>query len=128
MTYHRSEWAWYVAQLVVESRVEDVPESILLIESMLLRAESPDEAYAKATAICSSSEHGYRNKLGTPVLQRYVGVHNIEDLQVDEPEDGLVLGVHVVSSSLQPTEKMVRDKNELSIFGGERFGFSLLNQ
>ncbi len=131
MTHHRPEWIWYVASFVVESRIEGVFEPIVLIESILLRAESPEAVFIKAASRCASSdiENEYRNKFGEVVSQRYLGIHDIEDLQTEQPEDELVLQVRVVSNKLQvEANSLVRTKNELSLFGGQRPEFSRLNQ
>jgi hypothetical protein len=128
MPYHRSEWIWYLAQLVVESKVEGLAEPILLIESILLRASSPEAAYEKALSICASSEHGYRNKFGAPVMRRYLGIHDIDDLQTEQLEDEQPLQVRVVPSSTQSgAGRLIRAKDELSIFGGEDPSFLHLN-
>jgi len=128
MTYHRPEWIWYIASFVVESRIAGMSEPIVLIGSILLRAESPEAVYRKAESWCASSEHRYRNKFGEAVSQRYLGIHDIENLQSEQPEDELVLCVRVVSSNLQvEANNLVRSKSELSLFGGERPEFSRLN-
>lgn len=126
--YHRPEWIWYLARLVVESRIAGAPEPIILLESILFRAESPEAVYKKAEAWCASSDHGYRNRLGEAVSQRYVGIHDIEHLQTEQPGDELVLHVEVVSGNLRAaTHKLVRPKYELSLFGGRRPELSQLD-
>ena len=129
MTYHLPEWIWYLAQLVVESRVNGVPEPIILIESILFRAESPEGAFKKADTWCASSDHVYRNRLGETVTQRYLGIHNIDDLQTAQLEDEQILQVRVVSNSCQcAASDLVKSKSQLSLFGGQRAEFSRLNQ
>lgn len=126
--YRRPEWVWYVASFVVESRIKGMSEPIVTIESILFRAESPEAVYKKAELRCTSSDPGYRNQFGHEVWQRYVGIHNIEDLQCEQPDDELVLGVRVVSSLPDKVGCLIRSKDELSLFGGQRLEFSLLNQ
>lgn len=129
MAYHRPEWIWYLAQLVIESRVDGVPEPIVLIESVLFCAESPNEVYRKAETWCASSDHVYRNKLGQTVTQRYLGIHDIDDLQTAQPEDEQILQVRVVSNDSRcAASELVREKSQLSLFGGQRFEFMPLNQ
>ena len=125
MTLVQPGWNWYVAELVIESRVEGRSDPIVVIESVLLYAESPADAYAKAKALCGSSEHMYRNKFGAKVVQRYVGIHNLENLQTEQPVDGTVLQVRVVTDN---DSGYVRHRSELSLFGGERPDFLPLNQ
>jgi hypothetical protein len=106
-----------------------MPEPIVQIESILFRAESPEAVYRKAESRCASSGHGYRNKFGEEVRQRYLGIYDIENLQTEQPEDELVLCVRVVSSKQEvEASRLVRPKNELSLFGGKRPEFSRLDQ
>lgn len=129
MVYHRPEWVWYTAQLVVESRVEGLAEPILQVESILFRAASPEEAYAKAQSLCNSPDHVYRNKLGEVVSQHYLGIHDIDDLQAEQPEDELVLQVRTVSGTPEcGVQNLVRSKSELALFGGRQEEDSRLSQ
>jgi hypothetical protein len=123
MNLVHSEWPWYVAQLVVESQIEGESESVILIESILIHAESPDMAFGKAEELCASSDHVYRNSNGEMVSQRYVGIHDLDNLQAEQLTDGLVLQVRA-----HPSGRNVRSRNELSLFGGTRPEFSRLNQ
>ena len=125
MTFVQPGWNWYVAQLVVESRVEHMREPIILIESVLLHAESPGAAYVKAESLCASGEHVYRNKAGQKVTQQHVGIHDLDNLQTEQPHDGLVLGVRLVPGE---SGNHVRSRAESALFGGERPEWSSLNQ
>ena len=130
MPYHLPEWIWYVAQLVIETHIEGQTEPIYLIESVLFRADSPSHAYEKAMARCDSAEHVYRNKVGGVVRQRYLGIHDLDDLQAQEMEDEQVLHMQVVSRSNQHgSQHLVRSKSELTLFfGGESPEFRHLDQ
>lgn len=129
MTLVRPEWPWYVAQLVVESHVGGTRKPLVLIESILIHAESPDAAFSKATELCACSEHVYRNASGEIVSLRHIGIHDIDSLQVEELHDGLLLQMRVASNgqSVEPCA-LVRSRNQLSIFGGVRPEFSKLDQ
>jgi hypothetical protein len=76
--------------------VEDEQVTFIAIESILLHADSPEKAHEKAEALCTSPEHVYRNAEGKTVRQRYVGVHELECLQVAQLHDELVLQVRAV--------------------------------
>lgn len=128
MPYHRPEWIWYVAQLVVESTIEGQREPSLTIESVLFQAESPEAAYAKAISRCATSNHAYRNRIGAQVTQRYLGIHDIEDLQAEKMEDEQVLLVQSISMPQDDACSLVRSKDALSLFGGENPDLLHLNQ
>lgn len=62
-------------------------------------------------------------------MQRYLGIHDIDDLQAEQMEDEQVLQVQVVPGSTQShAGRLLRAKDELSIFGGEDPAFLHLNQ
>ena len=125
----QSVGSWYTAQLVLEAWIEGQSDSVTLIESVLLSAESTDAAYSKAESLCSSPDHVYRNSSGKRVSQRYIGIHDLEDLQTSQPNDGLVLQVRVLSIEQPgPAGTHVRPRSELSAFGGKKSEFAHLNQ
>jgi hypothetical protein len=125
----QSARSWFTAQLVLEAWVEGQPEPVMLIESILLSAESAADAYTKAESWCSSPEHVYRSSSGKRVSQRYVGIHDLEDLHTNQPSEGLVLQVRALSSKpSDPGNAHVRPRSELSAFGGEKPEFAQFNQ
>jgi hypothetical protein len=120
MTFVRSGWNWYVAQLVLESKVQDEPRPIVQIESILLHAESPNAAYEKATELCASPEHAYRNSSGVPVRQSYIGIHDIDNLQVEAPHDGLTLSVQRLDEMCGiDAITLAHSREELTLFRGK---------
>jgi hypothetical protein len=115
----------YVAQLVVESTVEGQDQPIASIETVLLHADSVDSAHSKAQAIAQGSAHGYRNKAGYTVVQRYVAIYDLDCLQTDQLMDGDQIAVRVIEG---PAAEAVRARSELSVFGGQRTEVLSVNQ
>lgn len=129
MTFTKPEWCWYVAQYVIEVRVSNCKQPSLLIESVLIKADSPDAAYAKADLLCKSSEHVYRNHQGETVTQQYVGLHELDSLQTGQLDDELVLQVRLVDRPHgERADSLVRSRAQLSLFGGVVEGFEHINQ
>src|SRR5437667_1294982 len=50
---------WYVADLVEEIRVEGDPRSVVHINTVLVNARSPDEAFSRAWQLGQRSEQEY---------------------------------------------------------------------
>ena len=129
MTFAIPQCCWYVAQYVIEARVTNCAQPSLLIESVLIKADSPEAAYAKANLFCSSSEHVYRNRQGEIVTQRYVGLHELDSLQTGQLDDELILNVRLVNGPRgEQADLLVRSREQLSLFGGKKEGFEHLNQ
>jgi hypothetical protein len=118
MTYVEPEWKWYVAELVLQTRLDGDPRIVGKIEIVLLYADSPKEAYRKAQELVDDSEFVYRNNDGVPVRERYLGIHELDNLQVTKLEDGTVLAVRLLTNtSSEELHGLVREKHELSLFG-----------
>src|SRR5262249_20055632 len=78
---------WYVADVVLEHRIDGDPENVVHVNTHLVEAGSPDEAYEKALALGRAREHEYENTDGRAVR---VGFRGLRELNVvHEPlEDG----------------------------------------
>lgn len=118
MTYVKPQWKWYVAELVTETRVDGDPRVVGAIEIVLLHADSPEEAFAKAEKLVNESEFVYRNSEGDPVREHYLGINELDNLQVTDLEDGQVLAVRLMThTSPEELRGLVREKHQLSLFG-----------
>lgn len=86
-----SETRWYVAVLVVESRVDDgIAEKPLVdLQHRLIRAASPEAAYARALEVGRREEHSYRNSEGAMVTWVFSGLHDLDEVVAHELSDGV---------------------------------------
>ncbi len=129
MTLVQEGWNWYVAEIVVESLVEGDPRPVAGIHAVLLHAVSPDDAYASARAFCESPEHAYRNSEGVPVVMRYVGIHELDNLQVAELSSGTVLATRRLDGLAHDgIRALCRGRDELALFGASSDGDPKLDQ
>ena len=51
MSYIPPDARWYLADIVEEFRIESEPENIVHTNTILVRADSPEEAYQSALAL-----------------------------------------------------------------------------
>lgn len=107
---------WHLADVVLEFRVADDPGNLVHINTHLVEAASPDEAYIKAMALGRASEHGYENMEGKWVDVVFRGLCQL--LVIHEPlEDGAEL---MYSSHEDVTEARFRawivPREELEVF------------
>jgi hypothetical protein len=85
-----SDARWYLADVVLEHRVEGDPRNVVHVNTHLVEAGSPEHAYEKAMALGRSAEHAYENTDGRPVLVIFRGLRELG--AVHEPlEDGAEL-------------------------------------
>ena len=56
MGYIPEDAKWYLADIVLQIAVDDDPRSVVHINLVLIRADSPEEAYEKALALGAEGE------------------------------------------------------------------------
>jgi hypothetical protein len=107
---------WYVAELVEEITVSGDARNVLHRNLVLVRAATPEEAYAKATNFGLQSEVTYENPLGQKVDTRFHGIAQL-DVMYDEPEDGAeVTFVEVIGVPEQEVRSWIPTKERLRAF------------
>lgn len=116
MAYIPKDAKWYLAWLVQEIIVEDDPRNIVHINLMLVRADSPDEAYEKAIELGKASEISYENPDGKSVIHVFRGVKDMNVIH-DEFEHGAELNYEEkMGVSNDEIERMLTPKEQLTIF------------
>src|SRR6202521_1398870 len=78
---------WYLADIVEEIRVEGDRRNVVHTNLALVRADSPDEAYAKAIALGKRGNTKYKNPEGKMVTIRFRGLKELNVIH-DELEHG----------------------------------------
>jgi hypothetical protein len=107
---------WYLADLVLEHTVEGDPRNVVHVNTHLIEADSPEQAYEKAVALGHAGEMEYAN---TDAKQVRVVFRGLRDLNVihDALEDGAEL---IYSESIAvPEEKLcgwITLKEQLGVF------------
>jgi len=116
MGYIPSDAKWYLAQLVEEITVEGDPRNVVHTNTVLVRADSPDEAYAKALDLGARYEMSYENPHGQRVSTAFRGLRDLSVIHGPlEHGAELEFSEHVNMDQAQ-LEKWVSRKEDLSIF------------
>src|SRR3990170_2689490 len=68
---------WYIAEIVQEIRVDGETSNVVHINTVLVRADSPDDAHAKALDLGRESEISYSNTQGRMVSIRFRGLADL---------------------------------------------------
>jgi hypothetical protein len=107
---------WYLADVILEYRVAGDPRNVVHVNTHLVEAGSPEEAYAKAIALGRSSEQSYHNTDGRRVEVIFRGLRALGVIH-DPLEDGAEL---TYTEDIGVTEGQLRawarPKAELSVF------------
>lgn len=116
MTHIPDDAKWYVAEIIMECQVKGNPRNVVHINIVLVRADSPGEAFEKAEELGRDGEDSYLNTNDQEVTFRYRGLRELCEIY-DELEHGAELmyeeKVGVQEDKLQD---MISLKSDLSVF------------
>lgn len=116
MAYIPHHAKWYVAEIVLEITVAGDPRNVLHRNLVLVRADSPEEAYAKALALGRDSEASDVNPEGFEVQFRFRGLAALNVIH-DELEHGAeLLYEESVGVKNEEVEKWIPPKEQLGVF------------
>jgi len=116
MGYVPKDTKWYIADLIIEITIENEPRNVIHTNSVLIRADSPEEAYKKSLELGEENNTTYENPDGNQVVFKFRGLLDISPIH-DELEHGAELFYH---EDFEVPEndiiKMIQPKENLSIF------------
>ncbi|MGH9554490.1 MAG: DUF4288 domain-containing protein [Terriglobales bacterium] len=116
MVYIPNDTKWYVAEIVEEIRVEHDPENVVHRNLVLIRADSPEEAYEKAIELGREGDREYDNPEARRVRFRFRGLSELCVIY-DELEHGAeLLFSEDVGVSEEQIASWVRPKEALAVF------------
>ena len=116
MGYIPDNARWWLADLIVEIQLEGVPGNLIWYNLTLIRAESAEEAYAKALQFGHQSETTETRPDGSLQTTRFRGLRDLLVIY-EEPEDGSEL-LYEERRDLSEKELLasIRPKEKLSVF------------
>ena len=107
---------WYLADVVLEHRIDGEPQNVVHVNTHLIEASSPEEAYEKALALGRRGEHEYENTDGRRVRVVFRGLRELNVIH-EELEDGAEL---MYSEEVGVPEEQLREwdrpKERLGVF------------
>jgi hypothetical protein len=116
MGYIPKSAKWYLADIVEQITVEGDPRNVIHTNLILIRADSPEEAYEKALELGAAGEQSYENPDGKQVTFRFRGLHDLNVIH-DELEHGAEL---IYTEDLDLDESAIREwvaaKDKLGVF------------
>lgn len=120
MAYIPRDAKWYLADLVVQMRIEGEPRSVVHINTILIRADSPEQAYDEAMRLGREHESVFENTDGNAVRTIFRGLSDLNVIH-DELEHGAeLIFAEKVGLSEQEIDAMVSDAAHLGVFQERR--------
>jgi Domain of unknown function (DUF4288) len=128
MGYIPKDAKWYLARLVQEITVEGDPRNVVHTNLVLIRADSPEEAYQKALELGAQGEIAYENPQGLKVKITFRGLNDLGVIH-DPLEHGAELEyTEHVDMDEATLKRWISSKEDLSVFapiepsGGPNYG------
>lgn len=116
MAYIPKDAQWYVAELVMECRIEGDPRNVVHVNIVLVRADSPEEAFEKAEQLGREGEGSYLNDTDQKVVWIYRGLRNLNVIH-DELEHGAELMFEEkIDVSEDAVQDLITTKSQLNVF------------
>lgn len=116
MAFIPEDAKWFLAEIVEQITVEGDPRNVVHTNLVLVRADSPEEAYHKAAELGAAGEASYENPDGKRVSIRFRGLHDLNVIH-DELEHGAEI---IFSEDLSMDEAAIRKwvpaKEALGVF------------
>jgi hypothetical protein len=116
VAYIPADAKWYLADIVIDHQIDGDPRHVVHVELILIRADSPEQAYAEAERIGRESELEYENTEGRVVRVVYRGLKGLNVIH-DELEHGaeLAYAEHVCEGD-DAVRGLVTEKSRLNVF------------
>ncbi|HTI14425.1 MAG TPA: DUF4288 domain-containing protein [Dictyobacter sp.] len=106
---------WYLAEIVTEVKILGSSERVVHNNLILIRANSPEEAYQKSLARGKGMEDTYEND-GQELTVTFRGLSDLNIIQ-DELEDGAEIAYEeMLDMSEADIRDMLSTKEELGVF------------
>jgi hypothetical protein len=107
---------WFIGELVEEFQAADQTENLVHINTVLIKADSPEVAYEKALTLGESANRVFTNSDGIDVRVNFRGLRGLYPVY-DRLEDGAeLLYEKREGMSDEAIAKMVKPREELAVF------------
>lgn len=106
---------WYLAEIVEEITVEG-SSNVVHTNTVLIRADSPEEAYERAVEVGTSGELSYENLDGKSVTIRFRGLYDLNVIHYELEHGAELTYFEEVNLDESAIEKLVTPKEELGVF------------
>jgi hypothetical protein len=107
---------WYIAKVVEEITVEGDPRNVVHTNFLLIRADSPEEAYDKAFVLGKDDEDNYQNPSGKTVRVRFCGLSGLNVVHGDLEHGTELLYEENIGIPTEKVEEKILSKDQLAVF------------
>lgn len=107
---------WYVADLVEEIHVTGRKRQTIYINTVLIKASSPQEAFRKAIRIGKKGNTQYRNTYGERVICRFHGIRELNVVHDPLEDECEIFFRSKPNMTPEGITRMITKKGDLAVF------------
>ena len=116
MAYIPKNAVWYIADVIEEITVQGYKSCSIHINTVLIKASSPDDAFQKANEIGNTYNNTYKNIHQETVICAFRGLKNLNIIS-EELEHGAELAyVRLERIRRTSVASFISDKSDLAVF------------
>lgn len=116
MAYIPANSKWYLADLVMEHVIEDEPRNVVHINTILVRANSPERAYQNALRFGKQAEHEYRNTTDKTVRMVFRGLRDLSVIYEPLRSGSELIYAERIGLTEAEVAKLISPKEKLDVF------------
>lgn len=116
MAYIPANSKWYLADLVMEHVIEDEPRNVIHINTILVRANSPERAYQNALRFGRKAEYEYQNTTDKTVRVVFRGLGDLSVIYEPLRSGSELIYAERIGLTEAEVAKLVSPKEELGVF------------
>jgi hypothetical protein len=116
MAYIPQDAKWYLADVVMQIRIDGEPRSVVHVNTLLVRADSPEQAYDEAIALGRAAELTYENSDGRAVHITFRGLADLNVIHDDLAHGAELAYREHVGLSEEEIQGRLRQRADLGIF------------
>jgi len=107
---------WYVAEIVEEITIKGEARNVVHVNTTLIRANSPEEAYERAQELGKQGEITYKNLRENKVAIHFRGLHSLDVIHDDLDHGAELFYSEHIGMPQEEVAKLVTDKEKLGVF------------
>jgi hypothetical protein len=116
MGYVPADAQWYLAEIVLEMTIEGDTRNVVHTNALLVRADSPEQAYAAAIQLGRDAEISYDNPSGGLATTAFIGLRRLDVIYGQLEHGAEIYFYENIGVPRVDLEAMVKPKDALSVF------------
>lgn len=120
MAFVPKDAKWYVAQIVEEIKVKGDARNVVHTNEVLIRADSPSQAYNKAVALGKQGNTKYKNPHGKTVTIRFRGLRDLSVVYEELRHGAEINFTRDIGVSEKTIKSWILPKKKLEVFAPVR--------